>query len=258
MQVLGVEPQYTSCHGKFIGTVDYVWYTPQPLSWHPGSGHQHALTLPLREGPEMPLPLDLGLQTPLRLVGPVQTPTVDRATAEADTTQGHDATCASLLRAVRVLLPPPLDSLHCGLPSPEWASDHISLLVDFEFMAGGAQPHPHSSGTGAGGSGPTPQPAASFLKDQSHVQGLSGVQQALHAHPSQLPIACSEEDEGPATSHMPGCPLPQDVPTSASCPELSMAEQTQCLLRVDAADLDTPVIAGVQDAHNLQHIRFID
>ena len=27
--VLGTEPAYTSCHGKFIGTVDYVWFTPQ-------------------------------------------------------------------------------------------------------------------------------------------------------------------------------------------------------------------------------------
>ena len=258
MQVLGVEPQYTSCHGKFIGTVDYVWYTPQPLSWHPRSGHQDAPTLPLREGPGMPLRLESGLQTPLQLGGPVQTPTVDRATAEADTTHGHDATCASLLRAVRVLLPPPLDSLHCGLPSPEWASDHISLLVDFEFMAGGAQPHPHLSGTGAGGSGPRPQPAASVLKDQNYVQGLSGVQQAVHAQPSQLPIACGGEDEGPATSHMPGCLLPQDVPTSASCPDLPMADRTQFLSILDAADQESPILAGVQDAHNLQHIRFTD
>ena len=27
--VLGTEPAYTSCHGKFIGTVDYVWFTPK-------------------------------------------------------------------------------------------------------------------------------------------------------------------------------------------------------------------------------------
>lgn len=27
--VLGAEPAFTSCHGKFIGTVDYVWFTPQ-------------------------------------------------------------------------------------------------------------------------------------------------------------------------------------------------------------------------------------
>jgi len=27
--VLGGEPSFTSCHGKFIGTVDFVWYTPE-------------------------------------------------------------------------------------------------------------------------------------------------------------------------------------------------------------------------------------
>ena len=27
--VLGGEPSFTSCHGKFIGTVDFVWFTPE-------------------------------------------------------------------------------------------------------------------------------------------------------------------------------------------------------------------------------------
>lgn len=27
--LLGAEPEFTSCHGKFIGTVDYIWFTPQ-------------------------------------------------------------------------------------------------------------------------------------------------------------------------------------------------------------------------------------
>ena len=27
--VLGAEPAFTSCHSKFIGTVDYVWFTPE-------------------------------------------------------------------------------------------------------------------------------------------------------------------------------------------------------------------------------------
>lgn len=27
--VLGTEPAYTSCHSKFIGTVDYIWFTPE-------------------------------------------------------------------------------------------------------------------------------------------------------------------------------------------------------------------------------------
>ena len=27
--LLGSEPEYTSCHGAFIGTVDYIWFTPE-------------------------------------------------------------------------------------------------------------------------------------------------------------------------------------------------------------------------------------
>ena len=45
--VLGAEPAFTSCHSKFIGTVDYVWFTPEVIiaikSWHcphQGSGIQ--------------------------------------------------------------------------------------------------------------------------------------------------------------------------------------------------------------------------
>ena len=34
----------------------------------------------------------------------------------------------------RVLLPPPLQSLRCGLPSPEWPSDHVSILVEFALL----------------------------------------------------------------------------------------------------------------------------
>ena len=41
-----------------------------------------------------------------------------------------------------VLLPPPLESLHCGLPSPEWPSDHISLLTKFTLRQHHKPPPP--------------------------------------------------------------------------------------------------------------------
>ena len=28
-EVTGSEPPYTTCHSKFLGTVDYMWFTPQ-------------------------------------------------------------------------------------------------------------------------------------------------------------------------------------------------------------------------------------
>ena len=38
------------------------------------------------------------------------------------------------LTPVRVAQPPPLSSLRCGLPSPKYPSDHISLVVDFRVF----------------------------------------------------------------------------------------------------------------------------
>ena len=38
------------------------------------------------------------------------------------------------LRPKRVVQPPPLSSLRCGLPSPKYPSDHISLIADFTMI----------------------------------------------------------------------------------------------------------------------------
>lgn len=29
VEVTGAEPEFTSCHDRFYGTVDYIWFTPQ-------------------------------------------------------------------------------------------------------------------------------------------------------------------------------------------------------------------------------------
>ena len=74
----GVEPPFTSAHSRFIGTVDYVWFTPEGV------------------------------------VG-----------------GGGAATTTARLHPTRVLAPPPLASLPGGLPSPDYPSDHVSVIVDF-------------------------------------------------------------------------------------------------------------------------------
>lgn len=38
-----------------------------------------------------------------------------------------------VLRPYRVAQPPPLKSLRCGLPSPKYPSDHISLIAEFSM-----------------------------------------------------------------------------------------------------------------------------
>ena len=58
--------------------------------------------------------------------------TAVQAEASADLNKG----CQSrgwALRPYRVAQPPPLKSLRCGLPSPKYPSDHISLVADFSI-----------------------------------------------------------------------------------------------------------------------------
>jgi hypothetical protein len=38
------------------------------------------------------------------------------------------------LLPLSVLQAPPLETLHCALPSPAWPSDHISLVCDFALV----------------------------------------------------------------------------------------------------------------------------
>lgn len=49
-EVTGAEPPYTTCHSKFLGTVDYMWYTPNVrASAPPGTVTQCAVTMLLLE-----------------------------------------------------------------------------------------------------------------------------------------------------------------------------------------------------------------
>ena len=99
-QVMGAEPQYTSCHGRFTGTVDYIWFTPDSAGLAPSA----------------------------------------------------DAAPAFALRSARVLAPPDFASLHCGLPSPEWPSDHVALMAEFVVTAADGRVVP--LGRGAATEGP--------------------------------------------------------------------------------------------------------
>lgn len=44
-EVTGSEPPYTTCHSKFLGTVDYMWYTPNVSHRHRSLAcHSHAVS----------------------------------------------------------------------------------------------------------------------------------------------------------------------------------------------------------------------
>jgi endonuclease/exonuclease/phosphatase family metal-dependent hydrolase len=88
----GCEPAFTSAHGKFVGTVDYVWFTPAAL----GGGR-------------------------------------------------------TALAPTRVLAPPPLASLPAGLPSLDYPSDHVSVVVDFVATEAGSREGRGEAGVGGAG-----------------------------------------------------------------------------------------------------------
>ena len=92
LTVAGCEPLYTTVHDKYVGTVDYIFFTSSTT------------------GVEM---------------------NVDGDGESEDTA----AVVVQRLRPVRVLQPPPLRTMHSGLPSLAWPSDHLCLMADFEVIA---------------------------------------------------------------------------------------------------------------------------
>jgi mRNA deadenylase 3'-5' endonuclease subunit Ccr4 len=88
LSVSGTEPLYTTAHDRYVGTVDYIFYSPQAPSGaeEEDAGNSHS-----------------------------------RSPEEESLT----------LKPLRVFKPPPLRTMHSGLPSLMWPSDHLSLIVDF-------------------------------------------------------------------------------------------------------------------------------
>ncbi len=58
--------------------------------------------------------------------------TAVQAEASAPPYEEHESR-GWVLKPYRVAHPPPLKSLRCGLPSPKYPSDHISLIADFSM-----------------------------------------------------------------------------------------------------------------------------
>lgn len=181
MQVLGAEPGFTSCHGRVIATLDYMWYTPRatvpaappttleqprgssasaqqagagsrspsaaaaesaPSGSADGGGAEvrerrqtgAACDLPSSCQPEEAaaarpcsgaavLPTDVCLNRVPGPWGPLGGPSGGPS--------GEPQDCGGELVPTRVAVMPGLGSLRCGLPAPEYPSDHISLVAEF-------------------------------------------------------------------------------------------------------------------------------
>ncbi|GFR43062.1 hypothetical protein Agub_g4069 [Astrephomene gubernaculifera] len=97
----GREPLFTTLHARYVGTVDFVWYTPGAAE--PGEA-------PGAEGPE-------GCRR-------------ERG-GSAPRMQGVAA--GFRLAPLRVLHPPDPLAYPYGMPCDGWPSDHVSLVVDFRL-----------------------------------------------------------------------------------------------------------------------------
>lgn len=152
-QVLGAEPGFTSCHGRVIATLDYMWYTRLLITPSPAAQKG----APLRGAPDLlqssnsPDAARSSLETfkaassQSRSSAAEQSSGSGASNANANAQQGRREQPAVAspgasgpavaggweLVPTRVAMVPPLRNLRCGLPAPEYPSDHISLVAEF-------------------------------------------------------------------------------------------------------------------------------
>jgi len=143
--VAGAEPAFTSAHGGFVGTVDYLWFTPQSLlteeairalesknrqlaakrankkSSSGGGGGGGGGGAGESNAPGAAESAPTSPQPPPTAAAPPQPPLPPLPPVPQRTT----------LSAVAALAPPPLASLPQGLPSASFPSDHVAVVVDF-------------------------------------------------------------------------------------------------------------------------------
>ena len=152
-QVLGAEPGFTSCHGRVIATLDYMWYTRLLITPSPAAQKG----APRRGAPDL-----LQSSSSADAVGSSfetskAASSQSRSSAAEQESSGSGASNANAqqgrreqpavaspgasgspavaggwaLVPTRVAMVPPLRSLRSGLPAPEYPSDHISLVAEF-------------------------------------------------------------------------------------------------------------------------------
>lgn len=128
LSVLGEEPLYTTVHGRFVGCVDYIWFSdagrvaPAPVAPTSSTAAEEEAARVLAED-------SLGAN--------IQGAGGDETESEAMGSQAQRLRTPSEgsgLRPLRALLPPPLETLGCGLPNGRWGSDHASLCAEFEMV----------------------------------------------------------------------------------------------------------------------------
>eukprot|EP00798_Chlamydomonas_sp_ICE-L_P020509 gene20509-27299_t len=116
--IIGDEPVFTSSHHEFLGTCDYIWFTPK-----------------LNQNSSLPAPvLEAGSEGRIAVTqGGTDSSVRVYESAERELPQDTEMGSQPSLRAIAVLEPPHIEALPQGLPAPQWGSDHICLMTKFEL-----------------------------------------------------------------------------------------------------------------------------
>ena len=164
--MLGGEPAFTSCHGRVIDTLDYIWFTPlasrQPCGGDVPDGAAEqattaraSATAAAENGASSSAHAEHMQEAASQGAG--ASPAAEQAQGRERTSSGAAAGSGSgalpdwELAATRVALVPPLSAMRGGMPSPDYPSDHISLVAEFvarplQGLQARAQPSPHEQG----------------------------------------------------------------------------------------------------------------
>ncbi len=135
MEVTGSEPEFTSCHDRFCGTVDYIWFTPK-VSCHSISNRHTFAERIFSACPAMTVTFKLvTLRAGLSI-----------CCHNAHSVQSCPSSSAQILLkclqvgAVKVvpssvLNPPAQYLVSNGLPTADFPSDHVSIVCDFHIVS---------------------------------------------------------------------------------------------------------------------------
>ncbi|GLI66132.1 hypothetical protein VaNZ11_009863 [Volvox africanus] len=133
----GREPLFTTMHARYVGTVDFVWYTPGDEQAGGGGGGGGE-----GEGGGGSSSRSRGADCrSMEGIEKGSSAAEAETEAEAETGQGgggggrrdSPGSHGFHLTPVRVLHPPNPLSYPYGMPCADWPSDHVSLVVDFRL-----------------------------------------------------------------------------------------------------------------------------
>lgn len=129
------EPVFTTLHARYVGTVDFIWYTPgeeEVASRGSGIAGSSGSASTQRVKPSSSASASGMVHGNQGAAGVEKGRSADNGGREGGRV-GQGGSAGFKMTPVRVLQPPDPLSYPNGMPCRDWPSDHVSLVVDFEL-----------------------------------------------------------------------------------------------------------------------------